>query len=102
MAPASSKIKHPQYYVGRSFSKSRAVTKIEALESILNALGRIADLVEACRESSPVTIDRDQRKHFCRVIVDGANGFTRQFNTAAAAAKSDKRSVEIYTDEASK
>ncbi|KAF1850919.1 uncharacterized protein K460DRAFT_412548 [Cucurbitaria berberidis CBS 394.84] len=102
MAPASSRIKHPEEYSGKSFSSSSALSNIEALESILTALGRIADLVESSREStSRIVVDREQRKHFCKTIVDGANGYTNHFNTASIAAQEANRSIEIYTDESS-
>src|SRR5262245_13672624 len=99
MTPSSSDIKYPARYRGPAFSENNALTGESVLISILNALGKVVDLVRSCRGHSHVQIDKEQGKRFCHAVVTGANGFTKQFNTAVAMAKKrSKNSRYSYTD----
>jgi hypothetical protein len=80
------------------------VSSHEVLVSILNALGEIVDLVESPPHHSSIKFDKGQKRAFCNAVVDGANGFSKQFN--AAVAKTEKSSSldtrGLYADSASK
>ena len=107
MAPASSKIKYPAYFDTRGFSSNASLTGEEALISILNELGKVADLVESLgtRSKSQVNIDEVRRGKLCNAIVNGSNELTAQFNAAADATKKQptrRARIDLYTGEARK
>lgn len=107
MAPASSKIKYPAYFDTRDFSSNANLTGQEVLISILNELGKVADLVESLgiRSKSQVNIDEVRKRELCNAIVKGANKLTAQFNTAADATRKRTTSptiVRLYMSEARK